>query len=174
MFYFLNYAYNPNTAATNRALAYLKGLSELGIQTRVEFFLTDSSKSKISQDYPNLDIHYRWDKWYYINHKYLKHIFYVFSLLIFVLNLKKGDTVYMYNMADALHFVLKRKGIKVFVEKTEHPSMYPLGSHSFHPSMEMYKADCTKASGIITVSTSLVKFFVEEAGVERGVLRSST
>ena len=57
MFYFLNYAYNPNTAATNRALAYLKGLSELGIQTRVEFFLTDSSKSKISQDYPNLDIH---------------------------------------------------------------------------------------------------------------------
>ena len=32
MFYFLNYAYNPNTAATNRALAYLKGLSELGIQ----------------------------------------------------------------------------------------------------------------------------------------------
>lgn len=171
MFYFLNYAYNPNTAATNRALAYLKGLSELGIQTRVEFFLTDSSKSKISQDYPNLDIHYRWDKWYYINHKYLKHIFYVFSLLIFVLNLKKGDTVYMYNMADALHFVLKRKGIKVFVEKTEHPSMYPLGSHSFHPSMEMYKVDCTKASGIITVSTSLVKFFVEEAGVEKGRIK---
>ena len=90
MFYFLNYAYNPNTAATNRALAYLKGLSELGIQTRVEFFLTDSSKSKISQDYPNLDIHYRWDKWYYINHKYLKHIILCVLFAYFRIEFEEG------------------------------------------------------------------------------------
>lgn len=167
MFYFLNYAYNPNTAATNRTLAYLKGLSELGIKTKVEFFLTNITKSKISQNYPNIDINYRWDKWYYINHKFAKHIYYVFSVILFIMHLKKGDTVYMYNMADVLHWVLKKKGINVYIEKTEHPSIYPLGSHVYRPSIEIYKHDCKKATGIITISTSLVNFFTSEAGIDK-------
>lgn len=171
MFYFLNYAYNPNTAATNRTLAYIKGLSELGIRARVEFFLTDISKSKIKQVYPNIDINYRWDKWYYVNNKYLKHIFYLLSVISFILHLKKGDTVYMYNMADVLHWVQKRKGINVYVEKTEHPSMYPLGSHVYRPSIDVYKKDCAKANGIITISTSLANFFIKEAGVEESNIR---
>lgn len=161
MFYFLNYAYNPNTAATNRALAYLKGMSELGIRTNVEFFLTDSSKSKISQDYPNINIHYYWDKWYYVNNKYIKHLCYAFFVLSFLFRVKSGDTVYMYNMADMLHYLLKKKGVRVFVEKTEHPSMYALGSKLYHPSIFQYFKDCAKATGIITISTSLQHLFSE-------------
>lgn len=171
MFYLLNYAYNPNTAATNRTLAYIKGLSELGIQTKVEFFITDSSKSRIEQFYPNITINYRWDKWFYINNKYVKQIFYLFSVIFFWLSLKKGDTVYMYNMADMLHWLVKKKGVKVFVEKTEHPSMYPLGSHIYRPSLSTYVKDCRRADGVITISSSLASYFNIEAGVEQSKIQ---
>ena len=137
-FYFLNYSYNPNTAATNRMLAYMKGLSELGVQTNVLFFLTDKRKSKIESNLSNINVEYYWDKWYYINNKYLKHLCYVLFVLSFLFRVKAGDTVYMYNMADMLHFLLRKKGVNVFVEKTEHPSMYELGSKVYHPSMSQY------------------------------------
>lgn len=160
-FYFLNYSYNPNTAATNRMLAYMKGLSELGVQTNVLFFLTDKRKSKIESNLSNINVEYYWDKWYYINNKYLKHLCYVLFVLSFLFRVKAGDTVYMYNMADMLHFLLRKKGVNVFVEKTEHPSMYELGSKVYHPSMSQYFEDCAKATGIITISTSLRQLFME-------------
>ena len=124
MFYFLNYAYNPNTAAANRTLAYLKGLSELGIKTRVEFFLTNISKSKISQNYPNIDINYRWDKWYYINHRFAKHIYYVFSVISFIMHLKKVTlficTIWqMYSIGclkrQVLTYILKKRNIPAYI-----------------------------------------------------------
>lgn len=160
-FYFLNYSYSPNTASTNRALAYLKGLSELGVCTNAVFFLTDKRRSKIEYDIPGINITYCWDKWYYINNKYLKHICYVVFVLSFLFKLKAGDTVYMYNMADMLHFILRKNGVKVFVEKTEHPSMYALGSKVYSPSIRQYFKDCARAAGIITVSTSLKRLFAE-------------
>ena len=158
-FYFLNYSYNPDTAATNRMLAYIRGLSELGVSTKVLFFLTDNRKSKLYSNLPNINVEYYWDKWYYINNKYLKHLCYAFFVLSFFFRVKSGDTVYMYNMADMLHFLLKKKGIRVFVEKTEHPSMYALGSKIYHPSISQYFKDCSKATGIITISTSLKHLF---------------
>lgn len=160
-FYFLNYSYNPNTAATNRMLAYIKGLSELEVQTNVLFFLTDKRKSKIENKPPHINIEYYWEKWYYINNKYLKHLCYALFVLSFLFRVKAGDTVYMYNMADILHFLLKKKGVNVFVEKTEHPSMYALGSKVYHPSMSQYFKDCVKATGIITISTSLQQLFLD-------------
>ena len=79
--YFLNYGYNPNTAATNRALAYLRGFSELGVKADAVFFLTDNQKRRITDFLPNINIEYYWDKWYYINNKYLKHIcYFLFSI----------------------------------------------------------------------------------------------
>jgi glycosyltransferase involved in cell wall biosynthesis len=168
-FYFLNYSYNPNTAATNRMLAYMKGLSELGISTNVLFFLTDKSKSKIENKLPNINVEYYWDKWYYINNKYLKHLCYTLFVWSFLLRVKAGDTVYMYNMADVLHFLLKKKGVRVFVEKTEHPSMYALGSKVYHPSLSRYFKDCVKATGIITISTSLRQLFLRNGVDEKRV-----
>ncbi|WP_455970855.1 glycosyltransferase family 4 protein [Bacteroides congonensis] len=159
--YFLNYGYNPNTAATNRALAYLRGFSEWGVETNVVFFLTDNQKKRIETSLPNIHIEYYWDKWYYVNNKYLKHICYILFLISFFIRVKSQDTVYMYNMADMLHFLLKKKGVRVFVEKTEHPSMYPLGSKVFRPSMKQYFEDCSQATGIITVSTALKKLFID-------------
>lgn len=160
-FYFLNYAYNPNTASTNRMLAYIKGLSELGIHTTVIFFLTDSHSCTIGRKYDNISIEYYWDKKFYTNHRILKHLFYIFFLIGFLLRVKSGDRVYMYNMADVLHFLLKKRGVKVYLEKTEHPTIYPLGSKVYRPSVATYLKDCRKVNGLITVSTSLRNYFIE-------------
>lgn len=161
MFYFLNYSFNPNTAATNRTLAYMKGLSELSIETVVIFFLTDKNKHTIQTNYPNVSIEYYWKKWFYINSKYLKHICYILFLILFYFRVKAGDTIYMYNMADVLHWLLKKKGVRVFVEKTEHPSMYPLGSYVYRPTIKQYLADYSSSSGVITISTSLKDYFIK-------------
>ncbi|WP_303012958.1 glycosyltransferase family 4 protein [uncultured Bacteroides sp.] len=168
--YFLNYGYNPNTAATNRALAYLRGFSELGVKADAVFFLTDNQKRRITDSLPNINIEYYWDKWYYIDNKYLKHICYFLFSISFFFRVKPEDTVYMYNMADMLHLLLKKKGVRVFVEKTEHPGMYPLGSRIFRPSMKRYFKDCSKATGIITVSTALKQLFIEN-GVDGNRVR---
>lgn len=160
-FYFLNVSFLANTAASNRALAYLRGLSEQGINTHVIFFLTDKNRHRIEQKLDNIQIEYCWDSPFYINVKGIKLLFYIFYVIRFLLKLKKGDTVYLYNMADVLHFLVKIREVKVYLEKTEHPTAYPLGSNIYRPSVKTYLQDCKKVNGIITVSTSLRKYFVE-------------
>ena len=168
-FYYLYNGYTPNTAPTNRMLAYIKGLSELKVETNLIFFFADKKKSKISNYFSNITIEYYWDKWFYIDNKYIKYVYYVFSVIHFLCRVKKGDTVYMYNMADLFHFLLKKKKVSVFLEKTEYPSMYPLGSHIYRPKIGEYLKDCSKATGIITVSTSLRDFFIENGVLENNI-----
>ncbi len=165
-FYFLNFTYRANTAASNRAVSYLRGLSELGIKTHAIFFLTDNNRHKINLRLSNVHIEYCWDNPFYINVKGIRFIFYFFYVLRFLVRLKKGDTVYLYNMADVLHFLVKKKGVNIYLEKTEHPTAYPLGSKIYHPSIETYLKDCQKVDGIITVSTALKNYFAEN-GISR-------
>lgn len=49
-FYFIPTTYEPNTAATNRSLAYIKGFSELGIKPTVVFLGLILRKVKLSKD----------------------------------------------------------------------------------------------------------------------------
>ncbi len=157
--YFLNRYYNANTAPSNRTLAYLRGLSELGVETNVVFFLPGKNFDRIEQRFNCIDIEYCWDTPFYCNRPGLRSLFYVFFAIRFFFRLKKGDSVYLYNMADFLHFLIKKKGINVYLEKTEHPTMYKLGSGVYRPSLKTYLNDCQKVKGLITISTSLKSYF---------------
>ena len=160
-FYFLKSSYSPNTAGTNRMLAYIKELSKLGITTNLVLFLPDEKRSKISDSFPNINVKYYWDSFLYSDIKIIKYLFYFVSIVHFILKVKRNDIVYMYSMADMFHFLLKKRGVRIFVEKTEHPSMYPLGSKVYRLNMKTYLEDCKKADGIITISNGLKDFFIE-------------
>ena len=61
MLYWLNNSYMPTTALTNRTLAYIKGLSELGVETEVCFFFPDQDRAKVSVEYPHIKFNYFWE-----------------------------------------------------------------------------------------------------------------
>lgn len=167
-FYFLNNAYIPGTAMTNRMLAYVRGLSELGINTNLVFFFPDEKRSKIEFTFPFITIDYLWENEFSTN-TFAKAAHYVLHIIRFLRRLKKGDYVYMYNMEDVYEFVQLKKGIKVFIERTEHPSVYPLGSKLYSPSIKHFIRTIKRGSGLIVISNALKQYFVEKGVPEKKI-----
>lgn len=158
--YFLYFSYVPNTACINRAKAYWKILDELGIKAEVAFFLPDSNYSKVTEEYKNITFKYYWDK-YYINHRIFKYISFYYYQKKFFKDLNKKDVVYLYGLHDFLKPLIKRD-ILVYHEKTEHPSVYSLGSTPFSRlDIRKYLEECKKLTGLFVISKSLKDFFIE-------------
>ena len=159
MLYILNGSYSPNTAVTNRTLAYLRGLSELGVQTKVCFFFPDEKRSKIVETYPNISVVYFWDR-HISRNTVVKGIRYIQYIQEFKKALNKEDKVYLYNMEDVMEILLRKKGIEIFIERGEHPTIYPLGSKLIKPSLKRFFRDLKKVKGLFVVSNALKDFFV--------------
>lgn len=168
MFYILNSSFSPNTAVTNRMLAYFKGLSELKVETTVVFFFPDNNRSIISQEYPHIKFHYMWAEDRPSGRilrgiRYIKYIFRLFR------QLKKGDNVYLYNLEDVMAILLWKKGISVYVERGEHPQIYPLGSAIYRPSLKRYFKQISKIDGLFVISQALKRYYVENGMPEEKV-----
>ena len=159
MLYFLYSEYEPNTAPANRALAYLRELSRNAVKANAVFFFPDRKFSKLQENLGSVKVTYMWEH-LYINHPLLKYLSYLLYLVTFFFRLKKGDKVYMYGMNDVKGFFLKRRGIDVFFETTEHPEVSMGGSRLYKPSMNRYLEYARRCSGMIVISTALRDFFV--------------
>lgn len=159
MLYLLNGSYSPNTAVTNRMLAYIKGLSELGIETTVVFFFPDENKSMIREMYPHIIFQYMW-KNFETNSRIISGLRYIINIFRFSHQLKGGDSVYLYNMEDVMAFLVRKKGINIYAERGEHPQIYPLGSPLFRPSLKQYFKLLSKVQGIFVISHSLKNYYV--------------
>lgn len=168
MFYILNSSYSPNTAVSNRMLAYIKGLSELNVDTTVMFFFPNENRSMIQQKYPHVTFQYMWAKdrpcgRAFRGIRYVKYIFQVFR------QLKKGDNVYLYNMEDVMAILLWKKGIKIYAERGEHPQIYPLGSPIYRPSLKRYFKQISRIDGLFVISQALKRYYVENGMPEEKV-----
>lgn len=160
MFYFVNYSYSPNTAPTNRALAIIKALSELGVPTKVVFFAPDKQHSRVEENLPNLDFVYLWDKGY-IDIPRLNKISLSLYLRRFVRSLQSGDKVYVYTFPELVVALSKRNDISVYVERTE------LDEVSFHCYVKQVKipdflAACRQINGMIVISQGLKQYYIEK------------
>lgn len=163
-FYFLNSSYSINSASSNRLLAYYRALDELGIKTNVWFFFPDADHNKIEGNYSNVSFRYCWDK-FYINHHILKYVSYLFYLFHLWFLLKPGDVIYTYECEDVLSLFTKRKGVKVFYERTESPITHPPHSRIFNVSRKSHISNCKNLSGLFVISTALKEFYTSQ-GVE--------
>lgn len=161
MLYWLNNSYMPTSAMTNRTLAYIKGLSELGIETEVCFFFPDQNRAKVLVEYPHIKFNYFWESDFSKN-TLVKAFRYILHLYSFWRKLRQGDKVYIYNMEDALKFLIRKKGVDFYIERTEHPSIYPMGSVLYSPSIPQYVRDLKKAKGLIVISHALKDFFISQ------------
>ena len=63
MLYIVYTSYKPNQAPTNRVLAILKGLDELGVKARFVLLYPSFGADRVEADkFKNIDIDYLWDK----------------------------------------------------------------------------------------------------------------
>ena len=161
MIYLLYREYNPESAASIRALAYFRGMSELGVRATVVYFFPDDRRSKVQTQFEGISIRYYWDK-HFLNAGPLKYL----SYLGYIRDLKKhlvpGDVVYIYGLNDIKSRFAGIDGVKVYYEVTESPLVSLPGTNLYKPSLSEYLDDCRKMDGIIVISQKLKSYFIEQ------------
>ncbi len=159
MFYILNYAYNPNTAVSNRLLGYYAALDKMGVKTSIVYLVPNARRDKIEIQYKNLHICYLWDQGNYTN-KFLRYIYTSINFSRFKKKLKKGDIIYTYGISPFTKGLLKIKGIKIFAERTEHVSIVAGGRmSSLSPNNIIEVAQ--KLDGLFVISEPLKNLFID-------------
>lgn len=158
--YFIYSVFSPNSAANNRALAYLKALSELNYKVSVLFLMPDAQCDRMSENLPGISVTYCWDRNYHNGRisKYLSYSRYLFGIYRMV---QPGDIVYLYGEVDLLMLLSRKKGVHVFHERTEHPFVLLPKGHLCKPSLKTYLKYCCKIDGIFVISTCLRDYYIE-------------
>lgn len=155
-------SYKPNTAPTNRLLSFLRGFYELGIKTDLVFVYPNETSDRLENyNASQLSVKYLWDK-YKCRNKIYKYIRSFIDVKIWVHALPSGAVVFLYGSSEYLPILVRRKDIKVYQERTEHPDANPL-----FPSFmqKKYLKACGKLSGMFVISTRL-KSVYESLGVD--------
>lgn len=159
MFYFVSNSYSPNTALTNRVMAIIRGLSDLGVSTRVVFFAPDKNRSRVKDSFPNIEFQYLWDRGY-IDIKGLRRLSLWWYLRKFLRSLKAGDKVYLYGFTDLVVALAKRTDICVYEERTEHVDASYYSSIIKTP-VPVFLEACRRMDGMIVISQGLKQYFID-------------
>ena len=160
MFYLVSGLYNPNTAPTNRIMAYVKALSELGLDTEVVFFFPDNRYEKASHRYPHISFTYLWEQ-FFIDIPKIRVLFIRHNITRFIQQLKKGDIVYVYGFPDLVKALSPINDIRVFSEITEHPQASFVNFIN-HTTIAEY-IECIKTiEGVVVISNALKQYLIEQ------------
>ncbi|MBD9094969.1 MAG: glycosyltransferase [Bacteroides oleiciplenus] len=164
--YFLFHCFLPNTANTNRILSFLREIDNMGYNITVCFFEPDSSFNKIPETFNNFKIVYYWDRFYF-NNKFFKHLSYYYYLYRFVKDVDQGDTVFLNGLWELASIIVKRKkNVRVFMERSEHPLVVSPNLKFYRPSISKYLQLCRRLTGLFVISHPLKKYFID-SGLEK-------
>lgn len=159
MIYFAIFAYAPNTAPTNRFMAYIKALSELGEKIRVVFFYPDDNRSKVIEQYANIEFVYYWEK-FFINIPVFNKLLLWIYIKHFIKSLGPSDVVFVYCFPDLIVALSHSIGIKYFSEITEHPDVsFPAFIHE--TTKNSFIKACKKSDGNFVISKGLKRYLVD-------------
>lgn len=156
-FYIFSNQYYPNTATTNHELSIVKGLSENGVKAVWIFVIPSDSFDKVDFRLPGIEIRYLWNEKISGN-KIVRHIYKWLPLFLFFLNLKKSDIVLCLNAMEYLGLFLRKRGIRVYHERTEHPDVIRTGHFGW--TNKAYKRWVTQVDGLFVISQNLKKYFI--------------
>lgn len=160
-FYAVLEGYNPNSAASIRFVGFLKRLSHKKIETDVIIFESDRNRSKLPE-LPFIHYNYYWKYLNVLNPKVQTLLYYLLYSRIFISKVKKGDTVYCYNCNELIPMLVRKKKIRVFHERTEHPEV---SKHIFL-NLKKYLRSCSRLTGLFVISEPLKTYF-ENIGVPK-------
>lgn len=162
MLYFVYASYKPNEAATNRILAILKGMDELGKQARLVLLYPNANCDKVNErGFKNISVEYLWAKRKWHN-KYYKFMCSFIDARSFSRSLKEGDVVLLFGGSSYASIFTSCKGVQVYQERTEHPLVIPWDL----PFMKnYYLKHLSDFAGMFVISTGL-KRVMEEYGAK--------
>lgn len=166
MIYFIFLTYRPNTAVSNRALAYYHAIDKLGTPIKVIYLLPDESRSKIEPHFRNIHFHYCWDRFYF-NNKFLKYFSYLFYLHWFAHQLNEGDKVYIYSLNDIIRRIVRKKGVDFYYEITECPEVSLTTTELGKPTLKKHLDFCNRLKGLIVISNQLKNYYIQKGIDER-------
>jgi glycosyltransferase involved in cell wall biosynthesis len=153
--------YLPNSAMSNRMLAYLEAWSNMDVEITVVFILPDRNFSRLSLHYDNIKFIYLWEG-VKINNYLLHNALQGWYVRRFIKKLKSCSNVFIYGGLFFLHELTRcRHDIHIFHERTEHPFAVKSGNWPFSVSLEKYIKDCKCLSGLFVISEHLKSFFVD-------------
>lgn len=152
MLYIVYSCYKPNTAPTNRVLALLRGFDEFGVETELVLLYPSANCDRVDElPYRHLNVRYLWDK--HKNHnKFYKYLCSFIDARQFAKSLKEGDRVLLFGSSEYAHIFTQRKGVKVYQERTEHPSVNPM-ELSF--MQKRYIKSISEFDGMFTITYGL-------------------
>lgn len=154
-FYIVSGSYYPTSAGTNRLMGFIKAFSQMGLKVDVVYFMPDKQLSK-APVMDNVTYHYYW-RYLPITNR-LRFLLFQFAYsYIFISKLKKGDTVFLYACDDLLTKIIRKKGINIYYERTEHTKF---ARTRFLNYDKFFKA-CKKVKGLFLISTGLMNHFFD-------------
>ena len=71
---------------------------------------------------------------------------------------KDGDTVYLYGCDELVHLLAKKKSVKVFHERTEHPFVSKLKTLN----VSKYLKACSQITGLFMITSALKEYYQSE------------
>lgn len=166
-FYILCDGYAPNQAYANHNMSFFRGFSELGVKAELVYIMPDTYGSIMEQEFPGIKVKYLWST-RFLKSRLLRNLNMICSYGKFFFSLKKGDVLLLLGCSEYLYFLVRRKGVKVFHERTEHPAAYHISRFKFF--RDHYLDSCAKADGVLPISKALSDFF-ESSGVNHDKLQ---
>ena len=160
--FFIARAYSPNAASDIRYRSLMKGMI---CEQKISFvyLLPDADGSRLEIPSPNIDVINMWE-----GHRHYNRVSQIICLYLnlfkFLRHLKKGDIVVDLACCEILPFLLRKRGIKVFYELSEHPEV-SLSASRIAPSSDRFLKLCRQLTGLFVISNSLKQYFIEN-GVE--------
>jgi len=162
MFYLIHYSYEPGTAAMNRILGYLKALSNEEIETTMVFIYPGTRRKVEEEELPHIHYSYLYQEYFYSSYKFIGVFLRKIYPIKFSKGLKHGDIVYLYGCPQFMHYLLKKKGIRIYYETTEHPEGVPQGNPFTRFPLRKHYEDVCKIDGFFGISTCLRDFFISK------------
>lgn len=158
--------YHPNTAVTNRFLAFVKAYGELGVDVKVYFVELNENYDRVKEEHANVEFIYPIPKLKTKN-KYIKFLMTTLSMFYLFFKIEKNSNVIFYAGFDFMWLFNFRKDLKLYHERTEHPDV--VGREGVLGSFlkKMYLKSCRKIAGIFVISPSLKEYFINDIHIDR-------
>ncbi|MFA5540257.1 MAG: glycosyltransferase family 4 protein [Bacteroidales bacterium] len=158
--------YHPNTAISNRFLAFVKAYGELGVDVKVYFVELNKNYDRIKDEYANVEFIYPIPKLKTKN-KYLRFLITILSMLYLFFKIEKNSNVIFYTGFDFIWLFNLRRNLKIYHERTEHPDVVGKSNGIFDELRhKKYLKSLKKIDGLFVISPSLKEYFVEEIKLE--------
>lgn len=156
-FYILLRGYFPGLAPNNHYMGWLKSFDELGIKATVVNIRPNDNLDLMPKVYKHLKIVNLWNNAFCrTRNRQLRYIIHYFNVWRFSRMVKAGDTVWVYDLPEAIKLLAGKKGVHIYNEVTEHPEIGGVSKSSKKRVLAIRKID-----GLFVISTALKQTYID-------------